>query len=256
MFPVLTPQNTVKEKLVDSHFKARGGFGFHEVIVESPRHNQTLPELDAPHAALLMQAYRDRYRALSRETHVKMIIIFKNNGMAAGTSLEHPHSQIVASPVVSAYVEKKSEIAGSYHNRTSRCLYCEINRWEIESESRLVFDFDKFVVFHPFASRYPFEMWISPKKHQASFGDIDPVDMPELGKVLQESIRKMDSALAKPDYNCILHSAPVDEENAEYLHWYIQIVPRISTEAGFEMGSGIYINTSIPEDAAKLMRRI
>ncbi|MBS7622225.1 galactose-1-phosphate uridylyltransferase [Candidatus Bathyarchaeota archaeon] len=256
MFPALTPKTTTEEKLVDSHFKARGGFGFHEVIIESPRHNETLSEMDELHVALLIQAYRDRYAVLSGDARVKMIIIFRNHGVTAGTSLEHPHSQIVASPVVSACAEKKSEIAGSYYNRTGRCLYCDINRWEIESGSRLVFGNDKFAVFNPFASRYPFEMWISPKNHQASFGNIEPADISELGKVLRESIRRMNSLLANPDYNYVFHTAPVEEENAKHLHWYVQIVPRIWTVAGFEIGSGIYINTIVPEDSAKFMREV
>jgi len=256
MFPALTPHTTTKEKFVDSRFKAKGGFGFHEVIIETPRHNQTLPGMDASHAAMLMQAYRDRYEVLSREAHVKMILIFKNHGVTAGTSLDHPHSQIIASPVVSAHAKRKSEVAGRYCEKTSRCLYCDINRWEIESESRLVSENDQFVIFHPFASHYPFETWISPKKHQASFGNIDLTEISELGKVLQENIRKMNSLLAEPDYNCVFHTAPIEEENAKYLHWYVQIVPRIWTAAGFEMGSGIYINTAVPEDTAKFMREV
>jgi len=254
MFPALTPHCSNEERLVNSHFGARDGFGFHEVIIETPHHNQTLPEMDSSNVELVLQACRDRYEALSKESGVRTVFIFKNHGLASGTSLSHPHSQIIAAPVVSAYVKKKIAIAKNHHGGTGKCLYCDINSWEILSGSRLVSETDRFVVFHPYASHYPFETWISPKRHEACFGNISFEDLSDLGRVLQGALRRMDSVLGKPDLNYIFHTAPMGYENKEYLHWTIQLVPRIWTAAGFEMGSGIYINTSVPEETARNMR--
>lgn len=254
MFPALTPHCSNEERLVNSHFGARDGFGFHEVIIETPHHNQTMPKMDTSHVELVLQAYRDRYRTLSKEAGIRTVLIFKNHGVTAGTSLGHPHSQIIAAPVVSAHIKKKLEIAKEHYNGTGKCLYCDINSWEILSGSRLVSETDRFVVFHPYASHYPFETWISPKGHEAYFGDNNPEDLSDLGRVVQGALRKMDSVLGEPDFNYIFHTAPIGYENKEYLHWYIQLVPRIWTAAGFEMGSGIYINTSVPEETAKYMR--
>jgi len=256
MFPALTPHGLTRERLVEGHFTAMDGFGFHEVVIESPRHNQKLSRMRASDLELMIQAYRDRYKVLSKEANVRLIVIFKNHGVSAGTSISHPHSQIVATPVVSTHVRNKCRVALGHYKKTGRCVYCEMNGWELESGSRLVSESDHFVVFHPYASRYPFETWISPKRHKACFGNIEPDELRELGRLLQEVIGKMDRAVGEPDFNYVLHTAPVEDENREHLHWYLQIIPRIWTAAGFEIGSGIYINTSIPEETAKFMRGI
>jgi UDPglucose--hexose-1-phosphate uridylyltransferase len=254
MFPALSPSTKTEEKLIDSHFQAGAGFGFHEVIIETPQHNQLLPKMETAHIALVLQAYRDRYRSLSKETGIATVLVFKNHGITAGTSLSHPHSQIIAAPVISAYIENKLKIAEQHHRRKGKCMYCEINSWEMQSRSRLISETDRFVVFQPYASRYPFETWISPKEHEACFGNISPEDLTDLGTVLQGTLRKMDSVLGEPDFNYMFHTAPIGQENEEHIHWYVQLVPRIWTAAGFEMGSGIYINSSVPEDTAKYMR--
>ena len=254
MFPALTPHEVVGERPAESHFRVMSGFGFHEVLIESPTHNQTLSTMDVSDIELIVRAYRDRYNVLSKKENVRLIVIFKNHGMTAGTSLAHPHSQIIATPVVSTYVRQKCAVAEQYYEKTERCLYCEVNGWETKSGSRLVSESANFVVFHPYASRYPFETWISPKNHNACFGKIDSEEISELGRVLGETMRKMDRALGGPNFNYVLNTAPVEDEKKEYLHWYIQVIPRIWTAAGFEIGSGIYINTSVPEETAKYMK--
>jgi UDPglucose--hexose-1-phosphate uridylyltransferase len=254
LFPALSPSAETGERLVDSHFKAKGGFGFHEVIIETPHHNQTLPKMGTSHVELVLQAYRDRYKALSKETGIRAVLIFKNHGVTAGTSLSHPHSQIIAAPIVSTHDKKKLEIAKEHYSGTGRCLYCDINSWELENRNRLVFETDRFAVFHPYASHYPFETWISPKKHEPCFGNANSEDLSDLAEVLPKTLRRMDSVLGEPDFNYVFHTAPVDDEGREFLHWYIQLIPRIWTAAGFEIGTGIYINTSVPEETAKYMK--
>jgi len=256
MYPALTPDDVAGGNLDEPHFKAMDGFGFHEVVIESPLHNQTLSTMDVSDVNLILRAYQDRYRVLSKKANVKLIITFKNHGTKAGTSLFHPHSQIVAAPVVSNYVNQKRTVAKEYYEKKDRCVYCDINGWEVESCNRLVSETPKFIVFHPYASRYPFETWISPKTHNACFANICSEDMSELAEVLHKTIMKIDNVLGKPDFNYIVHTAPVEDENADFLHWYIQMVPRIWIAAGFEIGSGVYINSSIPEETAKFMKEI
>jgi len=255
-YPALGPHGTTEERVVEGRFRAMDGSGFHEVVIESPLHNQTLSRMSTSEIESIVRMYRDRYKVLGRERETKLIVIFKNHGIAAGTSIEHPHSQIVAAPVVSPQITKKCHVALEHYKKTGRCLYCDINEWELDSRTRLVTESGRFLVFHPYASRYPFETWVSPKRHNACFGNIDSEEIRELGKTLQWIMEKIDRALGKPDFNYVFHTAPVEDEISEHLHWYIQIVPRTWTLGGFEMGSGIYINTAVPEETAAFMRTI
>src|SRR3990172_7269528 len=182
--------------------------------------------------------------------------IFKNHGKSAGTSLDHPHSQLVATPIVPMHIRRKYEVATSYYDDTSRCIYCDMVREELKSDERIVIETDKFVVFHPFASRSPFETWIAPKRHLSSFGNVPTEDIVDLARVLKTTLFKIYNTLGDPDFNYVIHTAPGDDENKSYYLWHIQIIPRLSTLAGFELGSGIYINTTLPEETAEFIRNI
>ena len=201
MYPVLDGEEAAEKRLVDGFFVSEGGFGTHEVVIESPVHNQTLKGMSPYEVESVLRAYRDRYITLSKKANVKLIVIFRNHGPTAGTSIRHPHSQIVAAPVVSAEVTNRCTIASEHYQKTGKCLYCEINQWELLSGKRILSETNRFLVFNPYASRYPFETWISPKNHRASFGKIDSDEIRELAIILHETIRTIDFALDDPDFN-------------------------------------------------------
>ncbi len=252
-FAALTPEgDTAREQW--KLFRKTQGYGRHEVIIESPVHNRYIPFMEDEEVEGLLKTYRDRYHELKKDQNVKVIIIFKNHGEAAGTSLEHPHTQIVASPVVPPFIRRRFEIATQYYDNTGHCLYCDILYDEFEAKERIILDNKYFVALHPFASRYPFETWIMPKMHSSSFGKIVDMEISDLARLLKEILMRMFVSLDNPDYNLIIHTSPVDDEHKIYYLWHIQIIPRLTLAAGFELGSGIYINTAVPEETAAFMR--
>jgi len=230
------------------------GVGIHEVVIGSPIHNQLFPLTEDKQVEEVLLAYRERYLALREDPRIKLIIIFKNHGQAAGTSLEHTHSQIVGTAVVPSNIRKKLQEAARYYDDRGRCVYCDSIQEELNFEKRIVMDTEKFVVIQPFASRVPFETWIIPKEHQASFGLISVEDSKRFAKVLKKTLFRLYSKLNDPAYNFVIHTSPIKDEQEDYYHWHLQIIPRLTTPAGFEMGSGIYINVSFPEETAKYLR--
>ncbi|MFO0754280.1 MAG: galactose-1-phosphate uridylyltransferase [Thermodesulfovibrionales bacterium] len=254
-FPALTPDGTM-EREEHKLFRKTHGYGRHEVIVETPLHNELLPFMTNERIEELMKVYRDRYRALKGDPGIKVIIIFKNHGRRAGTSLVHPHTQIVASPIVPPFIRRKFEIATHYFDNVGKCIHIELERAEREDGTRVVADTTHFTAIHPFASHYPFETWIMPKVHKPSFSGISEEEIRDLARILKEILLKLHAGLENPDYNLIVNSSPVDDENKSYYHWHIQIIPRLIEVAGFELGSGIYINSVLPEETAAFMRGI
>ncbi|MDH4237787.1 MAG: galactose-1-phosphate uridylyltransferase, partial [Nitrospira sp.] len=166
----------------------------------------------------------------------------------------HPHSQLVATPVPPMLLRRKYEVAVAHYDDTGRCLYCDVADGERKAKRRVVLETDRFLVFHPFASRAPFETWIMPNRHQPSFAQVSAEDLLALAPVLRRTLRALHDRLGNPDFNYIVHSAPIEDENKDYYLWHIQIVPRVSTIAGFELGSGIYITTALPEESAAAIR--
>jgi UDPglucose--hexose-1-phosphate uridylyltransferase len=232
------------------------GVGAHEVIIETPEHNQTLALMAESQILDVLKIYQRRYLALREEVWAKLILIFRNHGESAGTSLAHPHSQLIATPVVPKDIRRKYEVAATYYDDTNRCLYCDLVKDEIDLQERIILETQCFVVFHPFASKSPFETWIAPKRHQPSFGKVPEGDFPDLAHVLKLTLESLHKALDDPDYNYIIHSAPVEDELKSYYLWHIQIIPRLTKVAGFELGSGMSINTALPEETAKFMREV
>jgi len=235
-------------------FRSMTSAGAHEVVIEHPRHDLALGEMEIPHLARLLGLYRERYRALRERPNVESIVIFKNHGERAGTSLEHPHSQITATPVVSSQVYMRLQEARRYHEYHGACLYCEVVRDELESGERIVEAGDSFVAFLPFAALSPYHLWIFPRHHASSFGQIGDADLVDFAGVLGRQLRRLAIAAGDPDYNFTIRSAPVGEGNSRCFHWYLSIVPRVSQVAGFELGSGSYINSMLPEECAERMR--
>ena len=172
-----------------------------------------------------------------------------------GTSLKHSHSQLVSIPVVPKDIERKYEVASSYYDDTSKCLYSELVREEMKVKERVVFQTDRFVVFHPYASRFPFETWIAPKEQGPAFGNVSDADLDDLAQVLKSTLWGLYTVLVNPDYNYVVHSGPVEKGHEDPYLWYIEIIPRLTKIAGFELGSGTAINTTLPEETAEFMRR-
>jgi UDPglucose--hexose-1-phosphate uridylyltransferase len=253
-FPALSLDGSLERKEEKGFFRLMDGVGVHEVVIGSPIHNQLFCQMEDRQTEEVLLAYRERYLALRQDPRIKLIIIFKNHGEAAGTSLEHPHSQITGTAVVPSNIRKKLEEAARYYDDHGRCVYCDLIQEELFFGKRIVMDTEKFVVLHPFASRFPFETWIIPKEHQASFGLISIEDSKRFAKVLKTTLSKLYTKLNDPGYNYVIHTAPVKDEVEDYYHWHLQIIPRLTTTAGFEMGSGIYINVSLPEETAPFLR--
>ncbi|HBH00907.1 MAG TPA: galactose-1-phosphate uridylyltransferase [Candidatus Rokubacteria bacterium] len=253
-FGALAPGGELVRRECAPLFREMDGVGHHEVIVETPRHDGTMPRMTDAEVELVLRAYQTRYKALRGDGRVKYIIIFKNHGERAGTSLSHPHSQLVATPVPPMQMRRKYEVATAHFDDTGRCLYRDLVEAELEAKDRLVLQTDRFVVFHPYASRAPFETWIAPKRHEPSFVQVSAEDLVGLARVLRRTLATLGAVLGEHDFNYILHSAPVEDEAKHYYLWHIQILPRLQTIAGFELGSGIFITTMAPEESASLVR--
>ncbi len=235
-------------------FRKMDGIGAHEVIIETPSHNMPMALMSYEQVEKVLIAYQERYNALKKEKYLKFITIFKNHGWASGTSLVHPHSQIVATPIVAPSYHRQFDIAHEYYIDRGRCLYCDLLAGELDKGKRIVARTEQFIVFHPFASHAAYETWIMPREHCASFGIFPATYMNQLAKALKNVLLCLYESLDNPAFNLMVDSTLTEDEEDPYYHWHIRIVPRLTTIAGFEMGSGIYINTSLPEDTAGHIR--
>ncbi len=253
-FPALTPDVGI-DRREDGRFARRmGGFGVHEVIIEGPSHNTPMALMTYQQVEKVLMTYQQRYNALKENRRLKFITIFKNHGRESGTSLVHPHSQLVATPIMTPYYHKRFDIAHDYYADMGGCLYCELLAEELEKGERIVAETDGFIVFHPYASRTPYETWIIPKEHSASFAQFPAANLGELATVLKDILFCLYDLLDNPAYNLMVDTSTTIDEDDPYYHWHIRITPRLTTIAGFEIGSGIYINPALPEDTTKVMR--
>jgi UDPglucose--hexose-1-phosphate uridylyltransferase len=232
------------------------GVGAHEVIVETPEHNKQLPFLDTRQIEDVLWAYRARYLDLKKDPRLKHILIFRNYGRVAGASLSHPHSQLVATPVVPGQVAAELEGVERYRQYRDRCVYCDILRQETDEGGRVVSQNEHFVAFEPYAAKYPFETCLLPKRHCASFAAISAEEQTAFAAILGEALQRLHFCLDDPPYNYNLHTAPCDQDDQDHYHWHLKILPRLTIAAGFEMGTGIYINVTPPEMAAECLRQV
>lgn len=237
-------------------FKSMAAAGVHEVVIEHPRHDYSFGASDPKHLIHVLRIYRERYRALRQMAHVASIVIFKNQGERAGSSLEHSHSQITATPMISAQVRSRMLEAKRFQESHRACLYCQVLQDELEAGERIVEAASSFVAFLPYASLSPYHMWIFPRQHAASFDTITDGEINELAGVLGRQLQRLASAAHDPDYNLTIRSAPIGNGTADYYHWYVAIVPRVSLVAGFELGCGSFINSMRPERCAEQMRAV
>jgi UDPglucose--hexose-1-phosphate uridylyltransferase len=255
-FPALKPEGSTIRKVEEGFFMSMDGVGIHEVVVETPEHNRVLALQSESGVAEVLHAYQERYNAMIQMPFVKLVIIYKNCGLMAGTTLEHSHSQLVATPVVPKHMRIQHEVAARYYDNNGRCLYCDMVGHEISIGKRIVMETESFVAFHPFASHSPFETWIVPRTNQASFGNVPIKDLEDLAHVLRIILLKLYRGLNDPDFNYVINSAPAGDENKDYYLWHIRIIPRLIELTGFEIGSGINMNSVVPEETAKFMREL
>jgi UDPglucose--hexose-1-phosphate uridylyltransferase len=232
------------------------GVGYHEVLIESPAHN-TCPALQSPaEVALMLQAFKIRGREIAQDTRVEQIIWFKNHGERAGTSLAHPHTQLIGLPIVPYHIRARTEEARRYFDDTGRCALCHMLSDELKDGQRLVAKSQHFAAFVPYAALSPFHIWILPRRHESSFLNATARELADLGELLRLVLRKIYLGLKDPDYNYVVRSAPLLDPGSEYLHWYVTIVPRVTQSAGFELGSGMFINVALPESSAAFLRAV
>jgi UDPglucose--hexose-1-phosphate uridylyltransferase len=255
-FPALRVEEHPDHAEDAHHFLQMGGCGAHEVIVESPEHNTVLGQQPVEQVELVLSTLQLRYRDLMRDRRFQTVILFKNHGLGAGTSLQHPHWQLIATPVVPRLLRVQHTEAEEYFDRQGACLFCVMLERELEAESRIVASNDDYVAFLPFASHVPFETWIMPRRPQPSFTLVEPRQVRSLAELLKIALLKLHSGLDNPDFNLTIDDVPRGDEDKEYFRWHTRILPRLSTPAGFELGSGMSINTVLPEDAAAFLREL
>jgi UDPglucose--hexose-1-phosphate uridylyltransferase len=254
-YPALSPAGD-PVRAAEGVRRSMTGVGHHEVIIESPRHN-TCTALEAREdIALFLGVYQSRARALADDPRVEHVICFKNHGETAGTSLVHPHAQIVALPIVPHDIRVRAEEARRHFDDNGSCVFCDMLRDEVADGSRVVVESDHFVAFIPFAAPSPFHTWILPRRHEPSFLRADRTELGDLAGVLRRVLKKIYVGLADPDYNYVVRTASVQDQDQDYLHWYVSIIPRVARAAGFELGSGMYINPAVPEKNAEFLRSV
>jgi len=247
---------------IEGHLNKRGegiydkmaGVGAHEVIIESPQHHISLAELPEGNIREVLWVYRDRLVDLKKDSRLVHGMLFKNVGSAAGASLEHSHSQLIVTPIVPISVWEEMTGSLEFFNYRGRCIYCDMVQQELSTEKRIVLDTSHFTAFCPYASRFPFETWIVPKTHSSHFENIPKQGVDDLASVLKQVLGKLELALDSPAYNYIIHTSPFNHQELPHYHWHIEVIPRLSKVAGFEWGSGFYINPVPPEDAAAFLR--
>ena len=254
-YPALSPEGERVRK-IQGIFRSLSGVGHHEVIIEHPRHDLTTALMDVADVTNIIKVYRQRYSEIRKDHRVQTILIFKNHGQGAGTSLEHPHSQLAATPIVPYELRIRIQEAMRYFDDTGECLFCRTLAEELAAGERIIFESKHFVAFIPYAALSPFHIWIFPRRHSSSFDDITDEEMLDLAVNLKTILAKLYVGLNNPDYNYNIRSIPTDEQRTDYFHWYIAVVPRVSLVAGFELGSGMFINTSLPEESAAFLRSV
>jgi UDPglucose--hexose-1-phosphate uridylyltransferase len=228
--------------------------GLHEVIIETPRHDLGIALLPAAHVRRIMEAYRDRFLAFYADPRIRHVIVFKNHGAEAGASQQHAHSQIVGLPIVPGQIVDRLERARRFFADTGRCLACDIIAQELEAKCRIIAENADFIAFIPYAALSQYHLWIFPKTHAACFSELPMEKILALAEILRMVLAKFHGLLDDPPFNLVMRSLGPQDRNAPHFHWYISIVPRVTRSAGFELGTGMYINPSEPESSAKALR--
>jgi UDPglucose--hexose-1-phosphate uridylyltransferase len=252
-FPVLRVEGSL-DRHGEGLFDKMNGIGAHEVIIETPRHDQMLATMTEAAVEQVLWAFRERVQDLKQDRRFRYIIIFKNHGLAAGSSLDHSHSQLIALPIVPREVRDEVDGARAHYQAKERCVFCDIIRQEVTDGRRVIAETADMIAVAPYAPRFPFETWLLPKRHQASYEDTPRHELASLARLLADILRRMNKALRCPPYNLLIHSAPLAEPAAEFYHWHVEIIPKLTKVAGFEWATGFYLNPTSPEEAAQVLR--
>jgi UDPglucose--hexose-1-phosphate uridylyltransferase len=252
LYPAFTPQDEWgTTKIGKGDFLLERATGHHEVIVESPNHDEHPSVARVPQLIHVVDAYIDRLRELSSKPYVKYISIFRNHGLEAGASLSHAHTQLIATPIIPKIVEEELKACEERFKRNKKCPFCEIIEKESRS-ARFIWENKDFTIFAPWASVHPFEFWVFPKKHQCCLLDLSGAEVKSLAEALRVSLGGLKSMVGDPPYNFGFHQ--ITDGSCDYYHWHLEVYPRLSIWAGFEKSTGIFINVVLPEDAAKHLR--
>jgi UDPglucose--hexose-1-phosphate uridylyltransferase len=254
-FPALKIEGNIDARQ-DGIFESSNGIGAHEVLIETPQHVKHLGDFTILEMLKVVDQYQNRLLDLSGDKRFKYITIFKNYGESAGTSVEHPHSQIIALPMIPKHVLQELEGARHYHEAGGRCVYCDMITQEHQDKERVVAENGEFIAFCPFVPRYPFECWILPKRHDSSFAAMNEREELAFARIFKEVLYRIKTCLHDPAFNYYLHISPVNYENQKSFHWHVEIVPQLIKTAGFERGTGFYVVHTSPEKAAEHLRHI
>ena len=230
------------------------GVGAHEVIIETPDHQRQMADLSPEEFQAVITAFKVRSLDLRGDRRLKYALLFKNFGLSAGASLEHSHSQLIALPIVPKRVQEELKGAERYMEFRDRCPYCDMVAQELREGERVVCENRAFIAFCPFMSSFPFEVWVLPKAHSADFGKMTPEGIGDFSRLLKETLVRMRAALSDPAYNFLIHTAPIEAHEREEYHWHLELMPKLTKMAGFEWGTGFYINPTPPELAANVLR--
>ncbi|MCQ4574202.1 MAG: galactose-1-phosphate uridylyltransferase [Candidatus Brocadiales bacterium] len=253
-FPALVIEGSL-DKRGDGIYDVMNGIGAHEVIVECPQHEISLTALEPAHVQEILWTYRDRLVDLKKDKRYVYGMLFKNVGAAAGASLEHTHTQLIVTPIVPQIVAAEMEGSLTFYKYRGRCLFCDMIAQESAGKVRVLMEGEHFITFAPFASRFPFELWILPRNHSSHFENIQKSEVEELAVTLRSALCSLESILEDPPYNFIVHTSPFDQPELEHYHWHIEVIPRLTRMAGFEWGTGFYINPVPPESAVEDLRK-
>ncbi|MEA3238866.1 MAG: galactose-1-phosphate uridylyltransferase [Candidatus Bipolaricaulota bacterium] len=265
-FPALNNYPELERTTVNGLYERMNGVGTHEVIIESPKHEKWIPDLPLQSVETIIDTFVVRLRELKKNNWYRYILLFENHGKRAGASLSHPHSQIIATPIVPQLVHNELQRARAYYNEKGTCLFCDLLVVELRAGERIIEETDQYVTYTPYASRFPFEITIMPKKHAHDFANLDEVQQREFARILKHTLYRLKQLLGDPPYNLVLHNAPNPIQRPEKpghwatlqhdYHWRVSIIPRLTTIAGFEWGTGFYINPVPPEDAAHYLKEV
>lgn len=236
----------------DDLFRSGSPLGYQEIIVEHPDARQTLDRMPADHLVDVLRLYRDRLALLAQRPGVEHVQLTRNVGRAAGALFEHPHAHLLALPVPNRWVEEEMEAGRSHHAEHGECLFCAVLKREVAVKERVVSANAEFVAVAPFASKTPFETWILPRRHASGFAAVPANHLRLLADILQGVLRALNDALDSPPYNMALHTSPLPDKDG--FHWHFEILPRLTTQAGYDWGAGFFVNPTPPEDAARFLR--
>jgi UDPglucose--hexose-1-phosphate uridylyltransferase len=235
-------------------FVARPGVGWHEVVVECPQHEVSLAALSAEQVRFVFAAYRDRLAALRHDERIAYAQVFKNHGVDAGASVEHAHSQILAVPVVPREVRAELDGAAAYARAHGRCVFCDLLARERAAGERMVLETEYLAAFTAYAGRFPYETWVFPKRHAGHFDRLTDGELADLAGVVRTLLRRLGAVVDDLAYNYVVHSLPLRAAESPAYHWHLELLPRLTGIAGFELATGCFLNPLPPEEAAARLR--